>query len=93
MMKNVIYKYPINPVGRTELMLPIDNEILSLQVQRECPYLWVRLNPEQSLTRHAFEVKVTGGQFDPMGLKYIGTFQLKNGGFVGHLFKIEANLT
>jgi hypothetical protein len=89
-MNKVIWKYELETEGLLKVEMPIGAEILALQTQYEKPCLWVLvdLNVNKS-TRH-FEIYGTGQPVwcDPtIERKYIGTYQLQGGLFVGHLFE------
>jgi len=85
-----IYKYTV-PITNFDLELPKDAEILAVQAQYNEPQMWVLLNTDKSFTVRHFTVCGTGHQVELIGShKYIGTFQLHGGSFVGHLF--EENL-
>ncbi len=85
---NTIYKYPVI-IGNFELDLPKDAEVLTIQVQHGEPVMWVLQNTYKSMLTRRFTVCGTGHEVEllPPSFKYIGTFQLKDGYFVGHLFE------
>jgi len=85
-----IYKYPI-PLGYFSLGLPKGAKILTVHEQHGEPQIWALVNPDEPFTEtRNFRVVGTG---HPIGeneevLRYIGTFQLDGGNFIGHLFEI-----
>ena len=85
---NTIYKYPV-AIGSFGLDLPKDAEVLTVQVQQGKPMMWVLQNTNKSIMTRSFTVCGTGHEVEllPPSYKYIGTFQLKDGYFVGHLFE------
>jgi hypothetical protein len=95
-----ILKFEIPLVGNFTLELPPNSTVLSVQIQRNVPVIWVMGNYEQPWTTRKFTLRVTGMKYDSNftmspnprfenGLeRYIGTFQLNDGNFVGHLFEI-----
>ena len=90
-----IYKYeiPLLLCDCFELELSTDAEILTVQTQNNIPQLWVKTSSNYSTfsteTRY-FKLFGTGNDLtsNNESIKYIGTFQLKNG-FVGHLFELR----
>ena len=87
-MNNTIYKYPLDVTDKTQLDLPINAEILCVQVQRNVPCLWALVNTnERILETVTIETFGSGHPYTDGKRKYIGTYQLYNGEFVGHVFQ------
>lgn len=90
-MKTIL-KYPFKLADEFTIKMPVDAEILAVQVQtrsgREIPCIWALVNSETKATKQVkFRVIGTGHAHpDEAFGKYIGTFQLLDGAFVGHLF-------
>ncbi len=85
MMK--IFKYEISlKIPRFKLYLPGNARILSFQMQRHIPMLWILVDPEIDLVPVNFVIHGTGHDinFDEIH-DYIGTVQ--DGSFVWHLFE------
>ena len=84
-----IYKYVLNDNLKQTLSLPIGAKILTVQTQYNKAVLWAVVNPEQTRKQERiFKIRPTGHIFeDGSKDKYIGTFQLDNGDFVGHLYE------
>lgn len=91
-MKTVVYKYPIR-LGIFTHEMPEGAEFLSVQVQRGEPQMWWRVDPFAPKQRRDFRVFGPGHEIDdsaPSGrFRYLGTFQLDDGLFIGHLFQEE----
>jgi len=87
-MKSV-YKYKLQIGGEQQIELPIDAEILTVQVQRGKLCLWALVDTESVVkVTHRFYVYGTGHNVhDDEHKKYIGTFQLADGDLVFHVFK------
>lgn len=88
-MKKQIFKYELGAIDRNIIMLPLGSEILSIQVQRGVPCIWVLVNPENQKEERWFEIFGTGHEisFD-VERKFIGTFQLNEAtSLVFHLFE------
>lgn len=86
----IVYKYPISIDDYQEIKLPKDYEILCVQVQNNEPFIWVKVNPINSLEIVNFRLSGTGHIIKEQNTKYIGTFQIGLT-LVFHLFKIENN--
>ncbi len=68
------------------ISLPIGSNLFCVQVQKGEPHLWVLVNPAETI-----EEIITIGIFGtghPINdfKRYIGTYQLLSGDFVGHVF-------
>lgn len=84
-----IWKYQLGISGSKILELPLGAEILTVQTQREKPTLWVLVDPDEYNKENRFiESVMTGARLLNLNRKYIGTFQLDNGDFIGHVFEI-----
>jgi len=81
-----IYKYPIPVQDEVVIELPKGSEILTIQMQKAEPCMWVLCNPEAIKVRRFFYLYGTGMEVKE-GLNYLGTFQMLNGGLVFHLFE------
>ena len=82
---STIWKYKLS-VGENEINLPSYNQILTVQLQNEEPYVWVLLDPKEKTYPMLFDVYGTGHTIEDSQFKhYIGTWQ--DGPHVWHLFK------
>ena len=86
-----IYKYTIPVEDNFSLELPKGAEILTVQEQHGSPQIWALVNPDTSFTEtRNFRLAGTGHLIEEKeGLEYIGTFQLSDGAFIGHLFEMK----
>ena len=85
-----IWKYEINIEDFFVLSMPIGSSILTLQIQRGKPCLWVSVDTEQPMEARTFNIYGTGHPIpDKRSINnYIGTFQVHNGDFVFHIFEV-----
>lgn len=84
-----IWKYKLNVNDYNAVIIPKGAIPLSVQVQDEVVCLWCLINPdEKENEERLFRMVGTGHLIEDKKLNYIGTFQLYNGGFVGHLFEV-----
>lgn len=84
-----IWKFAVPVQERFTLDLPPGAEVLHLATQRGHPHPWVMLDPEETArTEWRFVTVGTGHHVpDSNWLHYIGSYQLRDGEFVFHLFQ------
>ncbi len=88
-----IYKFPFKVKDYQKISMPKGARILSVQTQNEIPCLWAICEVDAEKQERESEVFGTGNPFYE-GIhfgkehKFIGTFQLHDGSFVGHLFEL-----
>ena len=88
-----IWKYPISISRNFSLQFPREAQILSVQSQESnqgLPALWALVETDQVQEFRQFQIFGTGILIydDVFKLKFISTFQLDGGKFVGHLFEV-----
>jgi hypothetical protein len=71
------------------ISLPRGSEILSLQVQRGIPNIWVLLDNGMESEKRTFCLYGTGHPVNHIDGKYIGTFQVEYGALMFHLFEVQ----
>ncbi len=92
-----VWKYPIPPFGDLDtedcftVKMPQFSQILTVQVQYGKPCIWALVNPASPLTDRRFRVAGTGHDLvhDFELMQYVGTFQLQDGKFIGHVFEVD----
>lgn len=85
-----IYKYSFSVADGFELLIPAQSQFLSLQVQNGVPCIWYRVDTKFESKIHRYIVVGTGHEINPARWpSFLGTFQLFNGGFVGHVFEVQ----
>lgn len=83
---STIYKYELEVVDKQEIELPLDAEILNVQVQHGKPCLWAKVIPSLVPETRVIFMYGTGHPIYEPILKYISTFQIANGNLVFHVF-------
>lgn len=88
-----IWKYDLPIEDESVIQMPDGVQILCVQTDQKTnkPVIYASLNPENPLINVSFTVIGTG---NPAGIavlngemyKYVGTFQVMKGNFVGHVF-------
>lgn len=85
-----VYKYPVPIDDNFDLELPVGAEVLSAQAQHGFPFLWALVDDEVATEKRQFRLVGTGHPILESGLTFIDTIQLKDGGFIVHLFECVA---
>lgn len=82
-----VYKYPL-PLGDVvEVEMPAGAQILTVQTQHGQPCIWAMVTPDAPPVVRRFRVAGTGHDLGEVGA-YLGTFQLLEGAFIGHVFEM-----
>ena len=81
----MIWKYGIR-IGGFSVEMPKGAQILYVHEQDGEPYFWALVEPCAETELRAFFVAGTGQQIAEQA-RYIGSFMLHSGRFVGHLFE------
>jgi hypothetical protein len=85
---NTIWKWPLYP-GRTELSMPIDAQLLTVQMQGDTPCLWALVDDHLPKVSRAFEIYGTGQRVPENHGQYVATFQMNDGALVFHVFETK----
>lgn len=81
-----VWKFEIPITDTFVKSMPSGAELLSVQVQHEQPMLWALVDPRAERVSRKFALVGTGHEhMGPWG-RYVGTFQLRGGALVFHLF-------
>ncbi len=82
-----IWKYPIPIEDSFEIEMPQGARVLSVDTQDGKPYIWVLVNTSSPKGLRPFRLLGTGHPSDDVGTsRFVGTFQMRNGDLVYHLF-------
>lgn len=82
-----VYKYELVH-NKQVIEMPNKAKILCVQVQNEKVCLWAIVDTTKELRQRHIVTGITGGDYSALNdLRYIGTYQLGNGSFVGHVFE------
>lgn len=85
-----IYKYPVSVTDDFMLDMPAGAKVLSVQVQNGEPHLWALVETDGVMhERRTFHLYGTGNPLprDVGSFVFVGTFQLRGGALVFHLFE------
>ena len=83
---SAVWKVPLQMEGQQLIKMPVGAELLTVQVQNDQPQIWARVDPTAPVADRRIIMVGTGHQFTDDDHKYVGTFQLMGGGFIGHVF-------
>lgn len=81
-----VYKYKLEATDRQIIKMPKYAEMLCVQIQDGEPHLWARVATENPVVDVEIHVYGTGHEINEPFLSYIGTFQLRQGALVFHVF-------
>lgn len=82
-----VWKFPLLIEALQVVEIPVDSAILCVQVQDDIPCLWVLVDPDvRARTKAVIEIWGTGHLHETVPDNYLGTFQLRGGALVFHVF-------
>ena len=91
-----IYKYPLPIEDVVKITLPYGASILDVQIQHGDPYIWAMVEPDNDPEERVLCIFGTGQEIPMVELHssspyydYIGTFQMKDGDIVFHVFELS----
>ncbi len=90
-MNMTIHKFPLPAGSKVSIEMPQFAHILCVQTQGGIPCVWAVVDTDQPMETRTLRIFGTGHPLDEghNSSHYIGTFQLAEGSFVGHLFEPE----
>lgn len=84
------WKYPVT-VGEFALSLPVGARFLAVQIQHAEPVAWFEVDEKARREERTFAVFGTGHPIREAST-YLGTIQLFDGKFVGHLYETKRKI-
>lgn len=82
-----VWKFDVQP-GEFIVEMPRGAHVLTVQVQHEAPRMWALVDPGEPTEKRRFVVVGTGHTVvNAEWVKYVGTFQVRDGTLVFHLFE------
>ena len=83
-----IFKYAIELTDYVEIKMPINAQILKIDVQFGTVNMWALVNPNNNMEYRYFRIIGTGHPiYDISNLSYIDTLKMKNDNLVFHFFE------
>jgi hypothetical protein len=87
MATHTIWKFPVALTDEFTITMPRKARPLTVQVQDGAPYVWALVDPGWVRVQRRFRLAGTGHPIEDAGLwQYVGSFQLRDGALVFHLF-------
>ena len=84
-----IWKYKLQVIDKQEIEMPDNAELLTVQVQRGVPCLWVKVDPNIPTRTYGIATYGTGHPIHQDNQKYIDTYIIDEGALVFHVFEIQ----
>ena len=81
-----IWKYELETTDKQTVKMPYGAKILTVQIQNETPCLWCLVVPNYILEEREIQIIGTGHDINDLGGEYIGTYQLREGNLVFHVY-------
>jgi hypothetical protein len=82
-----IWKYKFDIQDDFVIEMPKNANILTVQIQHDSPCIWALVETENSIEDRHFKLFGTGHQMYYIDIKYVGTFQMRTGNLIFHLFE------
>jgi hypothetical protein len=88
--RRVVWKFTIRPQMEFTLLLPAGWTFRHVGIQRLSarPIMWVEVDPFAPMAEYRFRMLLTGEEYDPQHLRFLGTVLMYNGDFVAHLHQV-----
>lgn len=84
-----IWKFPVRMTDSFAVEMPRGARLLSVQVQNGEPCLWALVDSSAPSVDRSFALRGIGHEVGELDLSaFVGTFQLRGGGLVFHLFDL-----
>jgi hypothetical protein len=84
-----VFKYTVPLNEEFSLDIPWGAKILTVQALDGEPFVWALVDPDARARAVPFRLANTGEAINEAHeLRYVGTFQLRDGGLVYHLFEV-----
>lgn len=81
-----VWKFSLAVQDQQFLKVPKRGQLLCIQVQREVPCLWALVDPTAAYATVEIRIAGTGHELGGAPGEYVGTFQLRGGSLVFHVF-------
>ena len=85
-----IWKYALQVADLQTIAMPQGAQVLCVQTQSGIPQLWALVDPGAPMKERAFVTYGTGQEMPDCPDVYIGTYQIRGGALVFHVFEKRA---
>ena len=84
-----IYKYKLKmEFDNQVVVMPVGARIVHVEAQHGVPCMWAEVDVDAQINKRQFLIVNTGFVI-PNGYRYVGTFMLLGGDYVGHIYENE----
>ena len=80
-----VWKFTLEVKAHNDVEMPKGAQVVMVAAQFEKPCLWALVDPHAEKEVRRFGVAVTGQTWDEREARYVGTFMLGGGSFLGHV--------
>jgi len=84
-----VWKFPLRPTGVQRISMPRDSTILTVQRQGQFLSLWALVETDKEPVDRLFIIAMSGKPLPDEVERYIGTFQIPEQNFIGHVFEVK----
>lgn len=89
-----VWKFPLRLANLQKISMPKNSTILTVQVQTvqmrgQHLCLWALIDSDKEVEDRFIAIVDTGAQVPENIIRYIGTFQIPQQNFVGHVFEVK----
>ena len=87
MIMQAIWKFPLTCADKGIIAMPKGAKVLCVQTQLDEPQIWAVCNIGAEKEDRTFAIYGTGHVHESIGGEYVGTFQMRGGSLVFHVFE------
>lgn len=84
-MARVVWKFQLKVQTHNDIEMPKGAQVVHVAAQFETPCLWALVDPDAEKEIRRFGIAATGLPWDEREARYVGTFMLGGGSFLGHV--------
>jgi hypothetical protein len=83
-----VWKFPLTCADKGIIAMPKGAKVLCVQAQLDEPQIWAVCDIGAEKEDRTFAIYGTGHVHESIGGEYVGTFQLRGGSLVFHVFEV-----
>lgn len=84
-----IWKYQLETIDKQWIEIPRGYKFLSVDTQYDIPCLWAQVDDQQPKDSILIITIGTGNPMRNKNMNFLGTYQLHDGRFIGHVFEAK----
>ena len=85
-MADQVFKYPLDVTDVQDITTHDGAELLCVQMNRDQPCMWVRVDTTKPKVKRRIFMHGTGHDIHKDATRFVGTFQMRMGTLVFHVF-------